>query len=590
MPTRPVPAARLRLHLAALAGPPPTDADLLDQYVAARDGAAFAELVRRHGPAVLAVCRRITRDRADADDAFQATFLALARKADRLRQRSAVGGWLFGAAVRAARKALARSCRRRGRETPVGELPDVPDQSPGGPDLETVRAVLEEVAGLSPAYRAAVVLCELEGRTRADAARELGVPEGTLSSRLAAARKVLAARFRDRGLAPAALAAVAGAANCPVLAADAARLAGAPGPSSRVLKLSEEIVRTPFSSKWWAAPAAVLVAIGLVALAADRPEDPNPPAAAPVPAAAPGGRLLLMREGGFTVLAPDGKELAATKIGSEIDVPGVGWLSPDGKRVAYLLNGGGNTPRTTRVVVRDLDGGKFATIIDVNVESLCWAPDGRSLVAACCEPGEKNPKVEHVRIDLVARTVTKLPWPTDVFLVDWSADGKTLVVGREDETHETGQLALMTADGKRVTDLTTYDATFWGGEARLSPDGKTLLYSDVPPGTKDDHHGMTRRLYVLDIATKKKAEVAGVPLNATVFWCCWSPDGKRIAYTWRQRHAELAKKEKLSGEDAAVETEMFLVVADADGSNDKVVASVKAADARAMPFRAIGWR
>ena len=108
MPTRPVPAARLRLHLAALADSPSTDADLLDRYVTARDEAAFAGLVRRHGPAVLAVCRRITRDREDAADAFQATFLVLARKADRVRQGSAVGGWLFGAAVRAARKALAR--------------------------------------------------------------------------------------------------------------------------------------------------------------------------------------------------------------------------------------------------------------------------------------------------------------------------------------------------------------------------------------------------------------------------------------------------------------------------------------------------
>src|SRR5205814_2822133 len=146
--------------------------------------------------------------------------------------------WLFGAAVLAARKALARSCRRRARESPVGDLPDLPDRPSGGPDPEAVRAVLEEVAGLSAAYRAAVVLCELEGRPRADAARELGIPEGTLSSRLAAARKVLAARFRDRGLAPAVLAAVAGAASCPVLAADAARLAGASGASSpRVLKL-----------------------------------------------------------------------------------------------------------------------------------------------------------------------------------------------------------------------------------------------------------------------------------------------------------------------------------------------------------------
>src|SRR5436305_11895716 len=106
MSTPPVPVARLRLHLAALAGPPPTDNDLLARFVATRDDDAFAELVRRHGPAVLATCRRITGNRDAADDAFQATFLVLARKAERVRAGSAVGGWLFGVAVRAARKAV----------------------------------------------------------------------------------------------------------------------------------------------------------------------------------------------------------------------------------------------------------------------------------------------------------------------------------------------------------------------------------------------------------------------------------------------------------------------------------------------------
>jgi Tol biopolymer transport system component len=358
------------------------------------------------------------------------------------------------------------------------------------------------------------------------------------------------------------------------------------------LKLSEEIVRTPFSTKWWAVSAAILVAVGLVAIAAERPEDPKPPIPpAPVPArATPGGRLLLMREGGYTVLAPDGKEVAAVTAGRELDVPGSGWLSPDGKRVAYLLNvwGKENDPRTTRVVVRDLDGGKFATTIDVDVENLCWAPDGRSLVATCCEVEGKS-NAEHVRIDLATQTVSKLPWPADVVVVDWSADGKSVVVDRDGSSESVRQFALMTADGKRVTELTTYDARTWGGAARLSPDGKKLLYSDVPPDVKEDN-GMTRRLYVLDVATKKKAEVAGVPLNATVFWCCWSPDGKRIAYTWRQRHAELAKKQMLSDEDVAIETEMFLIVADADGSNTKTVASIKAANARDMPFEAIDWR
>src|SRR5437868_6412641 len=160
MPTSRTMAIRLRQYVTA---PRPTDADLLARFVATRDDDAFAELVRRHGPAILAVCRRITGNRHDADDAFQVTFLVLARKADRVRPASTLGGWLYGVAVRAARKALARTCRRRDREAPAGDLPDVPQSDPAGHDPDTVRAVLEEVARLPAAQRAAVVRCELEG-------------------------------------------------------------------------------------------------------------------------------------------------------------------------------------------------------------------------------------------------------------------------------------------------------------------------------------------------------------------------------------------------------------------------------------------
>src|SRR5437016_3808564 len=96
--------ARLREQVAHFAEQQPSDAQLLARFVASRDDAAFAALVRRHGPAVLAVCRRITGDAHDADDAFQATFLALARKAAQVQPASAVGGWLYGAAVLGARK------------------------------------------------------------------------------------------------------------------------------------------------------------------------------------------------------------------------------------------------------------------------------------------------------------------------------------------------------------------------------------------------------------------------------------------------------------------------------------------------------
>ncbi|MBN9522274.1 sigma-70 family RNA polymerase sigma factor [bacterium] len=202
-----MPAARL---LRAVAPDAPADADLLGRFVAARDEAAFAELVRRHGPAVLAVCRRVPTRTHDAEDAFQAAFLVLARKAHRVRAGEPLAAWLYGVAVRAARKAAVRTFRRHERETLMADLPDVPDRPAEPVDPDASRVVMEEVNRLSAKYRAAVVLCELEGRSRAAAARELGIAEGTLSSRLAEARKHLARRLSARGFGPAALAALVG--------------------------------------------------------------------------------------------------------------------------------------------------------------------------------------------------------------------------------------------------------------------------------------------------------------------------------------------------------------------------------------------
>jgi Tol biopolymer transport system component len=153
----------------------------------------------------------------------------------------------------------------------------------------------------------------------------------------------------------------------------------------------------------------------------------------------------------------------------------------------------------------------------------------------------------------------------------------------------------MTADGKQVTELIDLrSADDWSGAGRrLSPDGKKLLFADAPPEGPDRHH-LNRRLYVMDLATKKVTEVSEVPENATVFWSCWSPDGKKIAYTWRQRHDDVVKKlaDKPVADpgDVAVETEAFLIVADADGSNAKTIATGKTDNALDMPLLAIDWR
>jgi len=157
---------------------------------------------------VLAICRRMTGDRQLAEDAFQTVFLVLSRRAAVVNPRAAVRGWLYGVAVRTARGVRATRTRRCW-ETLVGSVPDLAAPDDEQRDDDAIRILHAEIARLPDRLRAPVVLCELDGLSRRDAAVRLGVPEGTLSSRLADARKILAARLKSRGLAVGGLAGVA---------------------------------------------------------------------------------------------------------------------------------------------------------------------------------------------------------------------------------------------------------------------------------------------------------------------------------------------------------------------------------------------
>jgi RNA polymerase sigma factor (sigma-70 family) len=176
-----------------------TDGQLLECFLARREEAAFEALVRRHGPMVLGVCRRLLANEHDAEDAFQATFLVLARKAASIVPGDLVGNWLYGVAYRTALKAKAATARRRARERQVKTMPEHPTQ-PEDVWHDVQPLLDQELERLPDKYRVPVVLCELEGRTRKEVARHLRIPEGTLSSRLATARKLLARRLARRGL------------------------------------------------------------------------------------------------------------------------------------------------------------------------------------------------------------------------------------------------------------------------------------------------------------------------------------------------------------------------------------------------------
>jgi RNA polymerase sigma factor (sigma-70 family) len=179
-----------------------TEWQLVHRYARLRDEAAFAALVARHGPMVLGVCRRLLNDPADVEDAFQATFLVLIRKAGVLGPKDQVGHWLYGVARKVALRARSDSSRRRSRERPFAALVASDGHAEDDVSLAELREVIDdELARLPASYRTAVVLCYLEGLTHEDAARQLGWPLGTVKGRLTRARDLLKTRLTRRGLA-----------------------------------------------------------------------------------------------------------------------------------------------------------------------------------------------------------------------------------------------------------------------------------------------------------------------------------------------------------------------------------------------------
>jgi RNA polymerase sigma factor (sigma-70 family) len=176
-----------------------SNGQLLDRFIERRDEAAFSVLVRRHAALVWGVCRRVLGHHHDAEDAFQATFLVLAHKAASVRPREMVANWLYGVAYRTALKARGLSAKRRLRERQVSHMPEPQTgQDTRWPDLEPL--LDQELACLPDKYRVAILLCDLQGKTRREVARQMKIPEGTLSSRLTTARTMLAKRLARHGL------------------------------------------------------------------------------------------------------------------------------------------------------------------------------------------------------------------------------------------------------------------------------------------------------------------------------------------------------------------------------------------------------
>jgi RNA polymerase sigma factor (sigma-70 family) len=322
-----------------------TDTQLLERFVRERDQAAFEVLVWRHAALVFGVCRRVLRHEHDAEDAFQATFLALVRKASSIGKRQAVGSWLYKVAYRVALAARARAARRAVQEPLPAELPGGPDTG----DLlwRDLRPVLdEEVSALPGRYRMPFVLCYLEGKTNAEAARAIGCPVGTVTSRLAWARERLRQRLTRRGVTLAggvlcvSLVREASAALGPALidstiktaAASAAGPAAAGAIPASVAALTKGVLQNMFLSKLKTA-VAVLLAVALVGTAGAlwgpvraAPDDDPPQQDEKVPGEKP-ATLVSVESGSVKQIDAKGKSITILST----NVTGMNnplWLSP----------------------------------------------------------------------------------------------------------------------------------------------------------------------------------------------------------------------------------------------------------------------
>jgi RNA polymerase sigma factor (sigma-70 family) len=568
-----------------------TDAELVGRFAENRDASAFEVLVWRHGPMVWATCRRILRHQHDIEDAFQATFLALARTAGSIGTRDATSGWLHRVAVNAALKLKANRM--------LAGLPaEVADRREAEPDGEEfARTLDEELDRLPERNRVAFVLCCLEGMTSAEAARELGCPVGTVDSRLHAARTKLRDRLTRRGFGPGALAGLAAVAPPATTMAKAVSSGSGGAQREAVSMLATQVSRMmthgTLIMKTAICAALILVLAGSV-WAFGGPRDastPNPAQtlrhfsllvrAAPIPPGAGRGegRIAVWRSGHPLSIRPDTKETAALLRGLEGKRGGLR-LGPD--RLSALVYISPSAEDYSRLFVRAVDGdGTEAQAQEIDVEGVAlhdafWGADGRTVYGygLPIPKGTPAPAQDLTKdfvnwsFDMRTRKVERLKLPGNVSILDRSADGKAFLVLRyEKPAGAPGdyRLGLLPADGGEFVALTkASEAT--PGDFRFSPDGKFAL------GRMYVSEGSTLlpELVVFDLKTRTRTAVT-VPKDAYVCWSCWSPDGQRIAFAWLSKPPHQENDEKRAKPFAKEMYDQSITVARPDGSDARVI-------------------
>jgi RNA polymerase sigma factor (sigma-70 family) len=558
------------------------DQQLLARFVTAREDDAFTALLQRHGPMVVGACRRLLRETHDVEDAFQATFLVLARKAASIRKGESVGSWLHGVALRVARRIRLEAARRtrRERERPAPVPADTGDDLTWG----ELRSLLDEELGRLPAgWRAPLILCYLEGQTQDEAARQLGWSKSTVRRRLERGRRLLQARLAGRGVtlsaglfapllsatdASAALprmltaatvktalifgggqaVGTAGAARPVALAEGVLRgMALAPGKLAAVLLLTVSLVAVAGLGACWAIgdkkpapPAAEARAADLPggeARLAAAPSDPVDPFGDPLPADALArlGTIRLRQGAVITALtfAPDGKALASAGLDGTAHV----WETATGKELLRIENHKFPLSMAAIEVLDFSPDGKTLAGTRMNQSPCLWdAATGKELRQLggrinrsrwlkfspdgkyLAYGGNVN-EPNTVRLAEVA-TGNDLRQYRAEWLV-FSPDGKTLAYGGPKEP--VVRLAEVSS-GKEVRQFGGH--TGGATQAAFSPDGKILAAADE------------RALRFLDVSTGRVRELPRPEGQAGTFLpLTFAPEGKALAASSRERKA-----------------------------------------------------
>jgi RNA polymerase sigma factor (sigma-70 family) len=528
-----------------------SDAQLLTRYLVQRDQIAFEAIVRRHGGMVLGVCRRILGNAHDAEDAFQATFLVLVRKARTIVPRAGLASWLHGVARRTAMKARTGRARwvARGRQA----MPQ-PMAAAGQEDVwMDLRAIVdEELAALTDIYRQAIVLCDLEGKSRKEAAAQLDWAEGTLSGRLARGRRLLAARLTRRGVALSAagltvvlaphvralqpLAALVASTAQAATLVQAGKMGAVVAP---IVELARKVIQTMLANKLKTMSIVMVVTLlGMGALLGfpkvQGNDEPEVPAEGARPAQKQksrtppiGGKIYMHRGLEFTAYDLRRKEfLEFAQLDDEHRhnyQADSARLSPDGRFLAFGQAEEGHPPSRIQVheVNREGPPSELVSMPGKELSSWSWSPDGKRLSFAVWEEGDKkyHPYIVEVATHKKQKvTLPALPakgpegWGAGIHA--WSPDGLWLVHGR-------GHFFLVNPATKEVRQVTSETTGFFSGTCRFSPDGKKVLFIGCP---KEKEYNLS----VIDLLVGKTKVLADLT-HRWGFAACWSPDSRRIA-------------------------------------------------------------